>query len=207
MAFREVQFPTKISFGAIGGPGFNTDVVTVRSGHEKRNANWSEMRHAWEVSQALKTEPDFKAIRAFFLSVRGRHVGFRFKDWADYLATISEGVVEGIDTTHFQLQKQYVSSDVTTLREITKPIASGFVLKASGVTLTLTSDYTLSTTTGIVTTTAPRTASTLTWSGSFDVPARFNVDELRASIVNRKPNGDLLLAWDSIPILETRDIA
>ena len=54
MAFREIQFPTKISFGAIGGPGFSTDVVTVRSGREKRNANDESRDHR---VQRIKWKP------------------------------------------------------------------------------------------------------------------------------------------------------
>jgi uncharacterized protein (TIGR02217 family) len=204
MAFREIQFPPDISFGGIGGPGFKTDVVSVLSGHEKRNARWSEMRHSYEVSHAVKTEAHFKAIRAFFMSVGGKRDGFRFKDWADYRTSLTEGVVDGITTTTFQLQKQYVSGDVTTLRDITKPIASGFVLQDSGVTLTLSTDYSFSTVTGVLTTVVPRTASNLKWSGQFDVPCRFDVDELHAQVVNRNPTTGLLLAWESIPIIEIR---
>lgn len=204
MAFREVQFPRCIRFGVIGGPGFSTDVVTVLSGQEKRNANWSKMRHAWECAYAVKSQTDFEAVRAFFLSVQGRKDGFRFRDWADYTVSEAQGVVAGLTSTTFQLRKQYVSGDVTTLRDIQKPIAQGLVLRDLGTPLVLTTDYTLDATTGIVTTTAPRTAGNLTWSGEFDVPARFDVDELRATIVNRNTESGLLLEWTSVPIVEIR---
>jgi uncharacterized protein (TIGR02217 family) len=204
MAFRERLFPKGVSFGAIGGPGFNTGVITLRSGRERRNANWSEMRHSWEVSQAVKTEEQFKAVRAFFLSVGGQRDGFLFMDWADYKVAITEGVVEGIDGTHFQLQKQYVSFDITTLREINKPVAAKFSLRNSGIPLVLTSDYTLDATTGIVTTMTTRTAANLTWSGEFYVPARFGTDDLKTTIINRNPSNGLLMAWDSVPIVELR---
>lgn len=216
MPFREVQFPPRISRGAVGGPGFSTDVVTVRSGDEKRNANWSVMRHSWEVSYAVKTESDFKQVRAFFLSVGGKRDGFRFKDWADYQASIAEGVVQGITTTRFQLQKRYVSGDaalagspsgddvVTTLRTIAKPLAVGFVLKDGATTLNPGAHYTIDPFSGIVTTTSSRTAANLTWSGEFDVPARFDTDELRATIVDRNQAKGLLLTWNSIPIVEIR---
>ena len=41
MAFYEVQFPSSISFGAQGGPGYRTDVVVVSSGAETRNVTWA----------------------------------------------------------------------------------------------------------------------------------------------------------------------
>jgi uncharacterized protein (TIGR02217 family) len=203
MAFQERQFPPTISFGAIGGPGFSTDVVTVSSGAEQRNRKWSEMRHGYEVSQAIKKKSDFAAVRAFFLSVGGRADGFRFKDWADFECSITEGVVVGLTSTTFQLYKRYASGAVSVDRKITKPIAGGLVVTNSGAALTLTTDYTLDTTTGVLTTTTPKTAANLRWDGEFDVPARFDVDELRSVVVDRNGrDGELLLSWASIPIVE-----
>lgn len=206
MAFLESpRMPKEISFGAIGGPGFRTTVVTIGSGVEKRNAEWSKTRYSYDVSQAIKTESDFALVRNHFYAVGGKRDGFRFKDYADFQVATGEGVVLGITTTTFQLQKKYVFGSVTSLRDIKKPIASGFVLHNSGTPLTITTDYTLDATTGRITTTIPRTASNLTWTGEFDVPVRFDVDELKGQIVNRKPNGEYLMAWDSIPLVEVRE--
>jgi uncharacterized protein (TIGR02217 family) len=206
MAFLESpRMPEKISFGAVGGPGFRTSVVTVSSGFEKRNAEWSKVRHSYDVSQAVKTQSDFEEVRNHFLAVGGKRDGFRFKDFADFTVSTGEGVVLGLTSTTFQLQKKYTFGSVNTLRDIKKPIASGFVLLNSGTPLTLTTDYTLDATTGIFTTTTPKTAANLTWTGEFDVPVRFDVDELKGQIINRKPNGEYLLAWDSIILVEVRE--
>jgi len=204
MAFQERQFPPRISFGAVGGPGFSTEVVVVASGREKRNRKWSEMRHAFDVSQAVRTNAEFAELRAFFISVGGKADGFRYKDWADFQTVITDGVVTGITSTTFQLYKRYTSGATSTDRKITKPIATGFVLTNSGTTLALTTDYTLDSTTGIVTTVTPKTAANLRWSGEFDVPSRFDIDELRAEIVSRRADRELLLAWNAIPIVEIR---
>lgn len=207
MAFIETpRFPERIAYGALGGPGFNTTVVATASGRESRNANWQYPRHAWDVSQGLNSQADFETLRAFFLAVgQGKRNGWRFKDWADYTAAHSgagAGVVSELTTTTFQLVKRYTSGAQTLDRIISKPVAAGFELKDSGTTLTLTTDYTLNTATGIVTTTAPRTAADLTWSGEFDVPMRFDVDELRARIVSRNPATGLIHEWDAIPVVE-----
>lgn len=200
------RFPERIAYGAMGGPGFNTTVVTSASGREARNQNWQYPRHAWDVSQGLNSQADFDTLRAFFLAVgKGKRNGWRFKDWADFQAAHSgagAGVVSGITSTTFQLVKRYTSGAQTQDRIITKPIAAGFELKDGGVTLTLTTDYTLNTTTGVVTTTAPRTAANLTWAGEFDVPMRFDVDELRARIVSRNAATGLIYEWGEIPIVE-----
>lgn len=193
MAFLTQRFPVGISFGAIGGPGFATNVVTIRSGAEQRNANWSTMRHAWDVAQALKTNADFAAVRAHFLAAEGKLNGFPFKDWADYQAAAGEGVLTVIDSTHWQLAKRYTSGSSTTDRAITKPV-SGTVVITGG------SGHTLDYTTGILT---KGTGTPTAWTGEFDVPARYDVDQLKAHIVDRNTDG-VLLAWDSIPIVEIR---
>lgn len=199
--FESPRFPERIGFGAVGGPEFATDIVTVESGREKRNARWSYPRHAWDVSHGVRTQTDFDTLRAHFLSCAGRAHGFRFKDFSDFQATVAQGFVSGLTSTTFQLVKRYTSGAQTRDRLIRKPIASGFALYNSGVLLTLTTDYTLAAATGIVTTTAPRTAGNLTWSGEFDVPMRYDTDALRGEVVSRNGAG-LLYAWSSIPLVE-----
>jgi len=45
----------------------------------------------------------------------------------------------------------------------------------------------------------------MSWAGQFDVPARFDVDVMKKQIVDRNgSNGDLLVEWGSIPIVEVR---
>ncbi len=46
MIFHEVQFPPDIAYGASGGPEYLTSVVSMASGYEQRNANWSAARLA-----------------------------------------------------------------------------------------------------------------------------------------------------------------
>ena len=203
MAFIETpRFPERIAYGATGGPGFSTQVAASGSGRESRNGAWQYPRHAWDVSQGVKTQADFQELLSFFMAMRGRLHGWRFKDFGDYEATLADGRCAGLTTTTFQLVKRYTTGAQSTDRRIVKPIAAGFVLKDSGVTLTLTTDYTLATATGIVTTTAPRTAANLTWAGEFDVPMRFDTDRLDRRIVARNPSGGLLHEWGSIPIVE-----
>lgn len=72
--------------------------------------------------------------------------------------------------------------------------------------------YTLAVNTAGLTITASGTArqyllstDALTWAGQFDVPARFDVDEMKKQIMDRNgANGDLLVDWGSIPIIEVR---
>ena len=48
-------------------------------------------------------------------------------------------------------------------------------------------------------------ADVLAWSGQFDVPARFDVDEMKKQIMDRNgPSGELIVDWGSIPVIEIR---
>ena len=124
MAFDEVQFPPDISFGAIGGPGYQTDIVQVESGYEARNQNWSVALMKWDVSHAIKTTAQMQTLLTFFRARKGRARAFRFKDWTDYSGTaeaMSPATGTGVLTT-FQLQKTYTSGGVSEARTITKPV-------------------------------------------------------------------------------------
>ena len=44
----------------------------------------------------------------------------------------------------------------------------------------------------------------MTWTGEFDVPARFDTDLMAITVVTKSAQGDLLEAWESIPIVELR---
>ena len=155
MAFDEVQFPTQISYGSRGGPGFNTDVVMVDSGHETRNANWASTRYAFDVSYGIKDIADLRAVQAFFLARRGKAYGFRYKDWVDYQATQEPLGQTGAQTV--QLIKTYTSGPRSYVRTIVKPVA-GITMRRGGVSF---SAFTLDTTTGIVTLT-PDSSKTIT---------------------------------------------
>ncbi|MEY5101253.1 MAG: hypothetical protein RJA36_3972 [Pseudomonadota bacterium] len=205
MAFYESpRFPELIAMGAVGGPAWETEVVRTISGHESRLGKWAYPLHRFEIGAGINAPADHATLRAFFINCRGRLHGFRFKDWTDYSATHTDGKVTGLTSTTFQLVKRYTSGSQTTDRKIVKPIASGFELKNSGTTLTLTTDYTLDATTGIVTTTTSRTAANLTWSGEFDVPVRFDTDDMQARVLARTPSRGILQQWEGVPLVELR---
>ena len=293
MAFIETRFPDDISLGATGGPGFDTEVISVNSGSEQRNSIWQDAKCAWDVSHGVRTDAQLAVLIAFFRVMKGKAKGFRFKDWQDYLVTTSNGLLGtagvGDGTPTYQLQKTYTLAGNTEYREITKPVSGttgvyrGGVLKTAGVGA---GNYALDTTTGIVTWVAdassnasaitvgattqvtlaanpgtliagqklylsgftgadaallnslahtinsvtgvgpyvftlatvttgktitvgsgvgkkyPQATEALTWAGEFDVPARFDTDQMRTAILTA-----WLHSWGNIPVVETRDIA
>ena len=84
MAFHEVRFPTGIGFGSSGGPERRTQIVTLASGREARNATWADSRRRYNAGYGVRGVDDLHAVIAFFEARSGRLHGFRFKDWTDY---------------------------------------------------------------------------------------------------------------------------
>lgn len=189
MAFIETQFPPDISIGATGGPGFQTDVITVNSGFEQRNATWADARCVWDVAHGVKTQSQLNDLIAFFRVMKGRANGFRFKDWADFVVASGQGVFTTIDATHFQMVRRYTTAGTNHDRVIKKPV-SGSVVVTGGTGVTI--DHT----TGIVTVSS---GTPTAWTGQFDVPARFDTDQMKATIEHYNA-----FTWGQIPVVEIR---
>ncbi|TVR80060.1 MAG: TIGR02217 family protein [Rhodospirillales bacterium] len=196
--FHEVQFPPDISYGASGGPGYSTTVVTTASGHERRNANWAAARGKWNVAHGLKKREQVAALIAFFRARKGRAYGFRFKDWTDYQAFAQVlGVGDGANKT-FQLIKYYPSGGEIETRLIAKPVSGTVKIYRDGVEAV--SGWTVNTATGLVTfTTAPTSGVQVTADFEFDVPVRFDSDQMDITIETYQ-----LGSWGQIPVLEIR---
>src|SRR3990172_6897648 len=92
MAFREVEFPRGISAGSGGGPGFQTEIVQVRSGRREKNQRWSEPLRGYDVAHMGKTQAQVDGVADFFYAVaEGRDNEFRYWDPSDYLVTSANG--------------------------------------------------------------------------------------------------------------------
>lgn len=288
MAFIETpRFPENISRGAVGGPGYKTEVVVVSSGREKRNIEWPIGRSSFDAAHGVRTQAQMDVLIAFFRSMKGRAHGFRYKDWMDYQCLQTNGVLgtgNGTGGPIYQLGKRYVTGALDALRPIRKPVAGQVALQRNGVPVAFgagAGEASIDTTTGLVTfvrdaqsnatsitvgatttvvlTTNPGTlvaaqklylsgftganaslvndlahtinsvtgagpftftlatvttgatitlgagigrkfaqeADALTWAGQFDVPCRFNTDEMRVSAESLN-----LYTWGQIPIIE-----
>ncbi len=125
--FMETRFPVDISYGSIGGPVYFTNIVSMYAGHEQRNINWANARRKYNVSYGIKNDKQFQELVAFFHNCRGRAIGFRFKDWSDYVCDKQlVGVGDGISQT-FQLYKSYETqlldgNTASYKRKIDKPV-------------------------------------------------------------------------------------
>ena len=198
MSFVEIQFPADISYGSSGGPTFSTDVIEAFSGFEQRNINWSAARARYNVAHGVKTQSQLDELIAFFRARQGKAIGFRFKDWTDYQAVAQNiGTGNGSQTV-FQLTKKYTSS-VTVTRVIKKPVNNS-ALKIYLNAALQSSGYAVNYATGAVTfTTAPGSGVAVTADFEFDVPVRFDTDQLDAAIDDFGTR-----SWSDIPLVEVR---
>lgn len=190
MAFHEVLFPISIGLGATGGPERRTEIVSLSSGYEVRNSRWSQSRRRFDVGSGVQSVDDLYQVIAFFEERAGRLHGFRFRDASDFTSNTpsaepdptdqSLGVGDGT-TRVFQLSKTYGGSFGGHQRIITKPVADsvrialGDVEKSSG--------FVVDGTTGEVTfATAPAAGVEITSGFLFDVPVRFEMDQLTVDL-------------------------
>lgn len=208
MSFHDVRFPVNIGRGARGGPVRRTQVVELGSGAEERNASWADSRRRFDISYGIRSADDLAAVVAFFEARNGRLFGFRFKDWSDYkscppsAAPTFTNQVLGTGTgalRHFRLRKSYTSGPVTWWRMIRRPVAGTVRIAVNGVERT--TGWTVDLSTGIVSfTTAPASGQAVTAGFEFDVPVRFDSDEMQVDLdIERK--GTI----DSITLVELRE--
>lgn len=199
MTFHNIRFPDEISYGATGGPEFQTSIVTVKSGQESRNQNWSQSRIKWDISTAVRDREDLDQLISFFRAREGRAHGFRFKDWTDYTAvTQNIGTGTGALTT-FQLSKTYNDGLITKTRTITKPVSGTVRIFLNSVEQF--SGFTVNLVTGVITfTSAPANGVVVTSTFEFDIPARFDTDHLKVNIT-----GYEAFIGDAINVIEIRE--
>lgn len=184
--FHEVQFPILLALGAIGGPERQTEIITLASGKEVRNAKWAGSRRRWDVGGAITDIARLQELISFFEARAGRLYGFRFRDPIDFSSALPGQTIRFDDqllgtgdgeTLIFQLQKhQY---DVA--REITKPVPGTVVIGIDG--LQFETGWTVDLSNGLIKfETAPPLGSALTAGFEFDCPVRFESDQIQAVI-------------------------
>jgi uncharacterized protein (TIGR02217 family) len=184
MAYHDVVFPTDISYGSAGGPGFKTTIVPLDSGAELRYARWSTPRRLYDVAYGVKSLDQLSTLLDFFVTRDGALNSFKFKDFMDFTTAtdhrsapsstdVQIGTGDG-STTSFQLKKTYASGAGNKERTITKPRAGTIVASLNDVASTA---FSTNTETGVVTFSSPPGVGVIVKAGcEFYVHARFGDD-------------------------------
>ena len=209
MAFHEVRYPTKLSFGTSGGPERRTEIVTLVNGFEERNTPWSDSRRRYDAGSGMRSLDDLDALITFFEARRGQLHGFRWKDWSDFKTCRPSQVVSATDQvigtgngsqTLFQLVKTYISGSGSWTRTISKPVSGTVKVAVNGTARVLGADFTVNTTTGMITMQLPpANGATITAGCEFDVPVRFDTDRIAVTMASFQA-GEIA----QVPVIEVR---
>lgn len=209
MPFLETpRFPEQISYGSTFTTRKSTSVVMSQSGYESRNRLWSQSRKVFDVGYGVRRLEQLYEVIEYFEVVGGRADGFRFKDWSDYKSVSPLGTPTNLDLifgtgdgieTDFQLIKTYSKGALSYSRTIRKPVSGTILIAVDGTPVFEPAQWTLDYATGIVTfVSPPANTAVLTWGGEFDVPVRFDSDDLDVTIDGFEA-GNL-----TIPVVEIR---
>lgn len=184
--FHEVRFPLRLAIGASGGPERRTEIITLASGQEVRNAVWRNSRRRWDVGGAVSDMASLQVLAAFFEARMGRLYGFRFRDPMDYSSALPGtdstpldqilGVGDDV-TAEFQLQKDYGG----TTRDIVKPVEG--CVRVAIDDIEQSTGWSIDHTTGVLTfDVAPEDGAIVSAGFEFDCAVRFDTDRLEGVI-------------------------
>lgn len=191
--FHEVRFPLDVSLRGSGGPVRRTEIVTLASGREHRNSRWADSRRRYDAGLGIRTLDALHAVLGFFEERRGRLYGFRYRDRIDHrsgppsraVAPTDQRIGTGDGATRvFALVKAYGDGADAYRRAIAKP-AAGSVRVAVNGTEVPGGKVSCDPATGRVTfapDAVPPAGAAITAGFEFDVPVRFDTDELTVDL-------------------------
>jgi uncharacterized protein (TIGR02217 family) len=184
--FHDIRFPIDPAAPVKASLVRRTQVVALAGGQERRSSRWAGSRRIYDAGTALRSPDALHAVMAFFEERRGRLYAFRFHDRLDAKSCPPQQAPSPLDQrigtgdgtrTQFLLVKAYGTLHAPYLRPITKPVTASVQIALDGIALT--NGFSCNPLTGLVTfTTAPASGSVITAGYQFDVPVRFDTDEL-----------------------------
>ena len=204
-AFHDVRLPDDVEKGSSGGPQFNTVIISLATGFEQRNIQWSQARALYNIGYGIQTKIDFNAVRDFFYARFGRAHSFRFKDWGDFeMARQIIGVTD-TSTADFQIFKRYTSGALDYDRTISKPVTGLILVWVNNVSISEgagAGQFQVDELTGIVTigsTLVAQSGTDVEVQCEFDVPVRFDVDKFDVALETFEAG-----AIPNLPVVEVR---
>jgi uncharacterized protein (TIGR02217 family) len=210
-AFHEILFPLDIALRSAGGPQRRTDVVTLGSGAEERNARWAHSRRRYDAGYGIKTFDALSQVLAFFEERRGRLYGFRWRDRLDHSSTAPGAAVTPIDQIlgtgdgtekAFQLCKTYGALYLPYQRPIAKPVPHTVRVAVAETEMQEGTHFSVDATTGVITFLPghiPASGAAVSAGFLFDVPVRFDIDYLEMDL-----SAFAAGAIPKIPVVEIR---
>lgn len=173
MAHISTRLAREIELGAVRRDRMDLSVVEKGGGGTVRNRRWSQFLREYDIAYPVSRRDAsiLQSVIAAFLATGGGEDTFDFEDWREN-AVIDEPIGTGDgSTTVFNLIKTYTFGSASHVRRIYRPV-TGIVVKKAGVIQT--SGFTVNYDTGFITFTVAPASGLISWSGSFNVPVRFD---------------------------------
>jgi len=219
MSYHDILFDPRISYGAVGGPGYDTKVYVADTKYETRNIPSEYDAGKWDVAHSLRTQSELDWLINFFRCRKGRGYSFRFLDWTDYnLVNGNLGAWNGDAAVTIQIKKIYTDAGgYTDTRNIIRPVNTANVnhtlslsdpvytamqVKKNTTILTEGVDYSVDYSTGIITMILASTSGTIYCSCSFHCHCRFDTNQMQNTL-----DGYDRITWGQIPIIELKQVA
>ena len=188
MSFHEVRFSDAWAFGAIGGPERKSEIVELANGFELINHPWSRSKRRYFISFGSKAVHEIAELVSFFEARAGNKYGFRFKDWGDYKSCSVSSKISETDqlieigngiSSDFYLIKRYGDTERQVSRFIQKPRPLTVLIALNGELQTENVHYQIDCSLGkVVFATPPESGVEITAGFEFDIPVRFNTDQM-----------------------------
>lgn len=179
-------------YPVFSSPIQSTTLVEVASGDESAQVNWNQPKQRFRLPKAIRDHETYEDLKDHWYALDGPASLWPFRDPLDFASQRLEcpqrvppitmldqplGVGDG-STRRFQLRKQYPWGPRTKLRVINLPVASSVLIADNGV-LVPAADYVLTREGGsVLFDTPPVAAHVLTAGFLFDVPVRFESDNV-----------------------------
>ena len=204
--FDDVLYPFALGRSASVAPEFSTSIAVTASGHERRNALWSDARLHFDVGPGIRSEAELADLIAFFRARRGPARGFRLADPFDNSSNGMAGTPTMLDQligigdgarADFQLVKSYGGGSEPQVRAITRPRAETLLVSVGGAATTA---WSLGDKGTLRLAAAPPAGAEVRAGFRFDVPVRFAEDRLDVSAVNFAAG-----EAPSVPLIEIRE--
>lgn len=195
--FVDQYMPEEVpGYPCISTPRTKTSIQVTSGGREQRNQEWEHPLYRFTLPEAPGRDWSvIEALKKHWLAVgRGPLKSWPWRDPLDFASRdllvpnpVTDPAVEGDDqsigtgdgiATSFQLVKRYIVGGETYTRTITLPVLDSVIVAIGGVTVD-PADYTVTRPGGVVTfNTAPAADAAITAGFLFDVPVRFEDDDV-----------------------------
>lgn len=186
MAYVRAYIEACPAYGWTGGPGFQTRIVTMANGRERRNANWAQPQFQYMMDYTNRPRSEYVNVLNMFMACKGQRDCFLFDDPMnnqadDQLIAVGDGVE---DT--YQLSALYVVDGLYLQRNVYAiPDSETITVTVAGSPITA---FTLDYDRGIIVFDSPPTGE-IRWSGHYNVWVRFAQDTLPFSLDSQNAQG------------------